>query len=41
VWERLQRITHKLEARYERNEHLLNHGDHFRPQWCRLCQSSE
>jgi hypothetical protein len=41
VWERWHRITHKLEARAERNEHLLNHGDHFRPLWCRSCQPAQ
>ena len=40
LWDRVHRITRKLDAQYERNEHLLNHGDHFRPLWCRFCQSN-
>ena len=40
VWDRVYRITHKLDTQYERNEHLLNHGDHFRPLWCGFCQAN-
>ena len=40
VWDRVYRITHKLATQYERNEHLLNHGDHFRPLWCGFCQAN-
>jgi hypothetical protein len=39
VWDRAHRILRKLEAQYERNEHRLNHGDHFQPLWCRFCRS--
>lgn len=41
VWNRVYRITHRLEAPYERNEHLLNHSDHFRPLRCRSCRSAQ
>ena len=40
VWDRLRRTTCKLEAQCERNEHLLNHGDHVQPLWCRFCRST-
>jgi len=40
VWNRVNHLTRKLEAQYERNEHLLNHGDQFQPMWCPACQSN-
>lgn len=33
-----RKLDAKLKERYDRNEHILNHGLHFEPLWCDYCQ---
>jgi hypothetical protein len=43
VWDHHQdRVNHigkVFDRLYDQAEHVQNHGDHFRPMWCSLCQS--
>jgi hypothetical protein len=42
AWAKHEQRSHKTQAAFDRlynaAEHNYNHGDHFRPMWCALCQ---